>query len=74
MKTSTIIGIILIILGVLGFIFKSVSFTTEKEVADVGPIEIKSEEKETVPIPEILSGIAIAGGIILIAVGSRKGT
>ena len=73
MKTATIIGIILIILGVLGFIFKGISYTTEKEVADVGPLELRTEEKETIPIPEILSGIAIAGGVILVVTGSRKG-
>jgi hypothetical protein len=31
------------------------------------------EEKKTIPIPEILSGIAVVGGIILVAVGPRKG-
>jgi hypothetical protein len=72
MKPATVIGIILIVLGILGFIFKGISFTTEKEVADVGPIEIRSEETETVPIPEILSGIAIVGGIVLVVVGSKK--
>lgn len=72
MKPATVIGIILIVLGILGFIFKGISFTTEKEVADVGPLEIRTEETETVPIPEILSGIAIVGGIVLVVVGSKR--
>ncbi len=72
MRTASVVGIILIVLGVLGFILKGISYTKEKEVADLGPLELKTEEKKTIPIPEILSGIAIAGGIILVAAGSRK--
>ena len=72
MKAATIIGIILIVLGTLGFIYKGISYTETEEVVDLGPIEIQSENKETIPIPEILSGIAIVGGIVLVATGARK--
>ncbi|MFO7444912.1 MAG: hypothetical protein R6W90_01035 [Ignavibacteriaceae bacterium] len=72
MKAATIVGIVLIVLGVLGFIFKGISFTKTEEVVDLGPIEIESKETETLPVPEILSGIAIVGGIVLVAVGARK--
>lgn len=72
MKTTQWVGIILIVLGVLGFIFKGVSFTKKEKVVDLGPVEVQSEKKETVPIPEILSGIAIIGGIVLVVAGSRK--
>lgn len=72
MKTATIVGIILIVLGVLGFIFKGITYTEEEKAADLGPIELEVEEKETIPIPEILSGIAVVGGIVLVAVGAKK--
>ncbi len=72
MRAATIIGIILIVGGVLGFIFKGISYTEKEQIIDVGPIEIESEEKETIPIPEILSGIAIVGGVVLVAVGAKK--
>jgi len=72
MNTAKIVGIILIILGVLGFIYKGISYTTKETVVDAGPIELQTEEKNTVPIPEILSGIAIVGGIILLATGGKK--
>ncbi len=71
MSSATITGIILIVLGVLGFLYKGITYT-EKEKIDVGPIEIETENKETIPIPEILSGIAVVGGIVLVAVGSKK--
>jgi len=72
MKARTIIGIILIVLGILGFLFKSITYTEKEKVVDLGPLELQSEEKETIPIPEILSGIAVVGGIVLVAIGSKK--
>jgi hypothetical protein len=72
MKAATITGIILILLGIFGFIFKGISYTQKEEVVDLGPIEIQAEDKETIPIPEILSGIAVVGGIILVIAGSKK--
>jgi len=72
MRASTIIGIILIVGGILGFIFKGISYTEKEQIVDLGPIEIESEEKETIPIPEILSGIAIVGRIVLVAVGAKR--
>jgi hypothetical protein len=65
-------GIILIILGVLGFVYKGITYTTKETVVDAGPIELQAEEEKTIPIPEILSGIAIIGGIVMVMAGSKK--
>lgn len=72
MKGLKIIGIVLVVLGILGFIFGGISFTREKEVADVGPLELKTEEKETIPIAPIASGAAVVAGIVMIVAGARK--
>jgi hypothetical protein len=72
MNIRTVVGIILIVLGILGFLFKSISYTKEEEAVDLGPLELETEEKETIPIPEILSGIAVVGGIVLVAAGRGK--
>jgi uncharacterized membrane protein len=70
MKPAGILGIILIVLGVLALAMKSFSFT-DRESHDLGPVDIVTEEKETVPISPILGGLAIVGGIALL-VSSRK--
>jgi uncharacterized membrane protein HdeD (DUF308 family) len=70
MKPAGILGIILIVLGVLALTLKSFSFT-DRESHDLGPVDIVTEEKETVPISPILGGLAIVGGIALL-VTSRK--
>lgn len=67
-----IIGIILIVLGLLGFIFGSISFTDTDEVADLGPVEVETEQERTIPITPIASGAAVVAGIALVVAGSRK--
>src|SRR5580658_6418530 len=72
MKPATIIGIILILVGIVGFALGGFSFTHEKKDIDAGPIQISHEQKKTVPIPPALSVIALIGGIGLVAVGVRS--
>jgi uncharacterized membrane protein len=70
MKPAGIFGIILIVLGVLALVFKSFSFT-DRESHDLGPVDIVTEERETVPISPILGGVAIIGGIALLLTSRR---
>ena len=71
MKAATIVGILLIVLGVIGFAVGGVSFTHEKQDAKIGPLAIEHKETRTVPISPILSGIALVGGIGLVVVGAK---
>jgi len=73
MKPGTIIGIILIVIGVAGFALGGFSFTKKEKVLDVGPIEATAEEKETVPISPLVAGIALVSGVVLVAAAARKG-
>jgi uncharacterized membrane protein YidH (DUF202 family) len=72
MKPSTIIGAILIIVGIIGFALGGFTFSHEKKDVDLGPLQVSHEQKNTVPIPPILSVIALVGGIALVAVGVKK--
>jgi len=71
MKPATIIGILLILLGVIGFATGGFSFTHKHKDVDAGPIQISHDKKETVPISPILSTIALVAGAGLVAVGAR---
>jgi hypothetical protein len=68
-----ILGIILIVLGIVMIIFREVTFTHEKEVADLGPIELNKKEKKQVAWP-LYAGIAVTvcGVVVLIASGRQK--
>jgi hypothetical protein len=72
MKPSTIIGILLILVGIIGFAVGGFSFTHEHQDAKIGPLNIEHKQTSTIPIPPILSGIALVGGIALVIVGSRS--
>jgi hypothetical protein len=70
MKPATIVGIVLIIIGIIGFAIGGVSFSHEKKDANLGPLQISHEQTSTVPIPPILSSIALVGGIALVVTGA----
>ncbi len=67
-----LIGILLIVLGVVSLAYQGFTYTTRKDVADIGPLHATKSEKHTVPLPPILGGIALVGGISLLVVGSRN--
>ena len=72
MKAATVIGIVLIVVGIIGFAVGGISFTHQKKDVDLGPVQVSHQQKSTVPIPPILSTIALLGGIGLIVVGARN--
>ena len=72
MNTLKIVGITLIVLGVVALIFQGITYTTQKKVIDLGPIQATAEEKKTIPLPPVLGAIALVGGIVLLVVGGKK--
>ena len=72
MKAATLVGILLIIIGIVGFAVGGVSFSREKKDVDLGPVQISHQQKETMPISPILSAVALIGGIGLVIAGSRS--
>jgi hypothetical protein len=67
-----IIGIVLIVVGLVALAYGGISYTTREKVADIGPIELTTEQRKTVPLPPLLGGLALAGGIALLIAGSKR--
>jgi hypothetical protein len=42
-----------------------------EKVLQVGPIEATKKTEKTIPLPPILGGLALAGGIVLIIIGAK---
>jgi hypothetical protein len=61
-----LIGVVLVILGVIGLAYEGFTVTHEKKIVDIGPVQASKKEQETIPIPPILSWVAIGGGAVLI--------
>lgn len=72
MKTATILGIALIILGVVAFAYQGITYTTREKVIDVGPLQATVDNKETIPLSPLVGGLALVGGIALLIVGKGK--
>ena len=72
MKPAGIVGILLIAIGIIALAYGGFTYTKREKVLDIGPIQATAEKQKTVPFPPILGGICLVGGILLVAVGSRK--
>jgi uncharacterized membrane protein len=72
MKGASIVGILLIVLGVIALTYQGITYTTQKKVLDIGPIQATKEEHKTIPLPPVLGGIALVGGIALLVAGSKN--
>jgi hypothetical protein len=67
-----IAGIVLIAAGILMLVFRSFSFTHEKRVVDLGPVQIDKKENKTVGWPVYAGGIAVAAGIVILVASGKK--
>jgi len=72
MKPTAVVGLILIILGVISLAYQGITYTNHKKVLDIGPIQATKEEHKTIPLPPILGGIALIGGIVLMVAGGKQ--
>ena len=72
MKAMRILGVLLLVLGLAGFLTGGFSFTKDTTQAKLGPLELTVKEKESVNIPQWMSlGAMVLGGVVLV-LGFRK--
>jgi hypothetical protein len=67
-----IIAIVLIAIGVVSLAYQGITYTTREKVFEVGPLKATTEKERTIPLPPILGGLALAGGVILLVVAARR--
>ena len=72
MKPVTLVGVVLIILGIVALAYQGITYTTREKVVDLGPLKITADKEKSIPLPPILGAFAVAGGVALIIVGARK--
>jgi hypothetical protein len=72
MKPITLFGIALILLGIVALSYQGITYKTREKIVDIGPLQATTEREKTVPLPPVLGGLALAAGVILVVVGSRK--
>jgi hypothetical protein len=72
MKPISWLGILLIVLGALVLAYQGINYTRQKQVLDLGSVHLTAETHERIPIPPILGGLALAGGVVLLVMGARN--
>jgi len=72
MKPLAVIGVVLIVLGIVALAYQGITYTTREKVVDLGPLKASVEKEKTIPLPPVLGGLAIAAGVFLVWVGTRR--
>jgi len=72
MKSTALIGVILIVLGIVALAYQGITYTKKETVVDIGPIHAEAERQHTIPLPPIIGVAAVVGGIVLLVAGGRK--
>jgi uncharacterized membrane protein YidH (DUF202 family) len=71
-KTRQIIGILLVVVGLVSLVWGGISWTREETVLDLGPLQATTRQRESIPMPPIIGGLLLAGGVVLLLVKPRK--
>jgi hypothetical protein len=66
------VGIMLLIIGVLSMAYQGFTYTTQKKVVDIGPIQATKQEHHTVPRPPILGAWALIAGVVVLVSDRRS--
>jgi hypothetical protein len=72
MKPISLVGILLVVLGALALAYQGITYTRHEKVLDVGPIHATKDTDERIPLPPILGGVALLGGVVLLVSGARQ--
>lgn len=65
------LALVLVILGALALGFEGASDVTRERV-DTGLVEVPMDREKTVRIPLVIGGIAVVGGLLLLAITVRR--
>jgi len=65
-------GLVLIVLGVVLLLLQFITFTTHVKGIHIGPFKTSADAKTTIPVSPFLSGLVLAGGIVLVIIGRKR--
>lgn len=71
MRTKTVVGLLLIALGVVALAYRTFSYTKKTHKARIAGLELALKEKETVEVPVWAGAGAVVAGAILLLAGRK---
>lgn len=72
MRSTAMVGLVLIVLGLAALAYQQVNYTTRETVLDIGPVHATAERHRTLSLPPVLGVVVVAGGLVLLVTGLRK--
>ncbi|SAI72005.1 Uncharacterised protein [Bordetella ansorpii] len=72
MKPVSIVGAVLIVLGIAALAYKGFNYTSEETVLQVGSVKATAETEKSVPIPGWAGIAAIVVGVLAVGAGMRR--
>lgn len=71
MSGRQILGIVFIVAGILGVVYRGFDYTKRDRAAKIGPLELNLKQKEHVDVPVWIGVVAIAAGAGLLLKGRK---
>ena len=72
MRPASLVGVLLVVFGLLALIYQGFTYTKRETVVDIGPVHATADRQKTVPLPPVVGGLALVGGVVLLVAGARK--
>lgn len=74
MKPISIVGVVLVVLGLLALVYQGFSYTKRETVVDIGPVHATADRQKHVALPPLVGAVVLAGGVVLLVSGARRQT
>ena len=71
MRAMSLIGILLIAVGVAALLLGHFEYSETKPVLKAGPVQVNTTEQHTVDVPLIAGIVIIVAGVVLLAADRR---
>ena len=68
----TLVGIALVLVGIVAFVYQGITYTSREKIIDIGPIHATADTQKTIPLSPLVGGAALVGGVVLVLVGAKK--
>jgi hypothetical protein len=72
MKSQTLIGAVLVALGLVALIYQGITYTSRETVLDIGPLHATADRQRTLPLSPLLGAAAVAIGAVLVGFSLKK--
>ena len=72
MRALTVIGILLVLFGIAGLAFQSVTFFTSERVVDTAWFQLDVQRPHTIVVHPAAAVAALLAGLVMLVLGSRS--